>query len=54
MLGYSLSLTIDTAQLQSVEAEVIYLDDVEFVFEKAAESAADEIVSGELDFVEEV
>ncbi|MCH5187913.1 MAG: hypothetical protein J1F63_05875 [Oscillospiraceae bacterium] len=45
--------TITIAGLEAMEEAVIYLEDVEFVLE-AAESAADEAVSGELDFVEEV
>ena len=34
--------------------DVIYLEDIEFVFETVDESVADETITGELDFVEEV
>ncbi|MCH5186906.1 MAG: hypothetical protein J1F63_00785 [Oscillospiraceae bacterium] len=59
--GTSLSVEVNGASAKIVglngiglEAAVIYLEDIEFVLEDIAESAADEAVSGELSFVEEV
>ena len=46
------SVTIEA--IITMEEAVIYLEDVEFVLEIDVESTADETVSGELDFIEEV
>ncbi|MCH5188767.1 MAG: LamG domain-containing protein, partial [Oscillospiraceae bacterium] len=45
---------VTIAGLSVMEASVIYLEDVEFVLNIADEAVADEAVSGELDFIEEV